>query len=573
MAWFKKKKSAAPPEPEPVPEAPKRPASRTTRTSTSRTSTSRTTQKPAAAGREKPAAQRQRSSSQGQRSDRPQRSEGVQRSGQSRSAGGSKSQGGGGGSRSREQAQRQRSGDAQRKREQAKPKQGTQRSQLKNGQRSSGQRSKRPAERRPLTTDEIKAVTEPKHMCVHVGPERTQIAILEGKDLVEHYTTRKDHSSIAGNIYQGKVQNVLPGMEAAFVDIGTSKNGVLYVGDVQWDELDVEPGTKPKIEQVLQKGQSILVQVTKDPMGTKGARLTTQISLPGRFLVVVPESSVQGISRRLPTGERDRLRRISTAIKPEGFGLIIRTAAEGASEEDLGADVERLQKRWYEIYSRAREGNAPALLYEEPELVIKVFRETFGPDFKKVTIDDKETYDRVMEYLETYEPDLKGKVDYYPPEEIGLFDRYHVSSQLQKGLDRKVWLPSGGHVVIDRTEALTVIDVNTGKNVGKSNLEETVFKNNLEAAEEISRQLRLRDIGGIIVIDFIDMEIRKNRQEVLQTFRECLAKDKTRTQVFDISELGLLEMTRKNVSEGLVEAYSHPCEPCNGRGLIFDSLD
>lgn len=563
MAWFRKKKSEAPPEPEPAPKAQKRPAARTTRTSTSRT-----TQKPAAAGREKQAPQRQRSSSQGQRSGRPQRSEGAQRSGQSRSAGGSKPQGGGGGSRSREQAQRQRSGEAQRKREQAKPKQSAQRSQPKNGQRS-----KRPVERRPLTTEEIKAVTEPKHMCVHVGPERTQIAILEGKDLVEHYTTRKDHSSIAGNIYQGKVQNVLPGMEAAFVDIGTSKNGVLYVGDVQWDELDVEPGAKPKIEQVLQKGQSVLVQVTKDPMGTKGARLTTQISLPGRFLVVVPESSVQGISRRLPAGERDRLRRISSAIKPDGFGLIIRTAAEGASEEDLKADVERLQKRWYEIYSKAREGNAPTLLYEEPELVIKVFRETFGPDFKKVTIDDKETYDRVMEYLDTYEPDLKGKVDYYPPDEIALFDRYHVSSQLQKGLDRKVWLPSGGHVVIDRTEALTVIDVNTGKNVGKSNLEETVFKNNLEAAEEISRQLRLRDIGGIIVIDFIDMEIRKNRQEVLQTFRECLAKDKTRTQVFDISELGLLEMTRKNVSEGLVEAYSHPCETCNGRGLIFDSLD
>ncbi|RIK08994.1 MAG: ribonuclease E/G [Acidobacteria bacterium] len=570
MAWFRRKKSEAPPESAQVPEAPKKSAARTTRTTSARPA-----QKAAATGRDKPAGQRQKSSSQGQGGNRTQRAEGSQRSGQSRSASSAKRQGGGGGSRPREQAQRQRgqaqrqgSGDSQRRREQGKPKPGGQRSQPKNGQRS-----KRPAERRPLTTEEIKAVTEPKHMCVHVGPERTQIAILEGKDLVEHYTTRKDHSSIAGNIYQGKVQNVLPGMEAAFVDIGTSKNGVLYVGDVQWDELDVEPGAKPKIEQVLQKGQSVLVQVTKDPMGTKGARLTTQISLPGRFLVVVPESGVQGISRRLPAGERDRLRRISSAIKPEGFGLIIRTAAEGASESDLKADVERLQERWYEIYSKAREGVAPALLYEEPELVIKVFRETFGPDFKKVTIDDKETYDRVMQYLDTYEPDLKGKVDYYPPDEIPLFDRYHVTSQLQKGLDRKVWLPSGGHVVIDRTEALTVIDVNTGKNVGKSNLEETVFKNNLEAAEEISRQLRLRDIGGIIVIDFIDMEIRKNRQEVLQTFRECLAKDKTRTQVFDISELGLLEMTRKNVSEGLVEAYSHPCEACNGRGLTFDSLD
>lgn len=554
MAWFRRKKSRAPQESEATTEAPKKTATRITRKSTSRA-----TQKSAAVRREKPVVQRQTSG-------RPQRTAGAQASGESRSAGGSNSRGSG--SRSREQTQRQKSNEVRRKREQAKAKQSAQRSHPKNGQRS-----KRSAEHRPLTTEEIKAITEPKHMCVHVGPERTQIAILEGKDLVEHYTTRKDHSSIAGNIYQGRVQNVLPGMEAAFVDIGTSKNGVLYVGDVQWDELDVEPGTKPKIEQVLQKGQPVLVQVTKDPMGTKGARLTTQISLPGRFLVVVPESSVQGISRRLSAGERDRLRRISSAIRPEGFGLIIRTAAEGASEDALKADVERLQDRWYEIYSKAREGNAPALLYKEPELVIKVFRETFGPDFKKVTIDDKETYDRVMEYLDTYEPDLKGKVYYYPPDDIPLFDRYHVSSQLQKGLDRKVWLPSGGHVVIDRTEALTVIDVNTGKNVGKSNLEETVFKNNLEAAEEISRQLRLRDIGGIIVIDFIDMEIRKNRQEVLQTFRECLAKDKTRTQVFDISELGLLEMTRKNVSEGLVEAYSRPCEVCNGRGLIFDSLD
>lgn len=456
---------------------------------------------------------------------------------------------------------------------QAKPKSQNGNRQPRRQRSKSSQNSRRPSGQHLSRDDVARPVSVSKHMCVHVGAERTQIAILEGKDLVEHYTTRKGHTSIAGNIYQGRVQNVLPGMEAAFVDIGTAKNGVLYVGDVQWDELDVEPGTRPRIEQVLQKGQAVLVQVTKDPMGTKGARLTTQISLPGRYLVLVPESGVQGISRRLPASERDRLRKIASSIRPEGFGLIIRTAAEGASEDELRADAERLRDRWFEIYAIARQGKAPMLLYEEPELVIKVLRETFGPDFKKVTIDERATYERIVDYLDTYEPELKSKVEYYEANDIPLFDRYHVTSQLQKALDRKVWLPSGGHVVIDRTEALTVIDVNTGKNVGKSNLEETVFKNNLEAAEEISRQLRLRDIGGIIVIDFIDMEIRKNRQQVLQTFRECLARDKTRTQVFDISELGLLEMTRKNVSEGLIEAYSRPCEACDGRGLIFDSLD
>jgi len=411
-----------------------------------------------------------------------------------------------------------------------------------------------------------------KEMLVHVGKSRTQVAILENGTLVEHYVSRKDHESIAGNIYYGRVQNVLPGMEAAFVDIGTSKNGVLYVGDVQWDEADIDVTARPKIEEVLSKGDPVIVQVTKDPMGTKGPRLTTQITLPGRFVVLVPESDIQGISRRLPDDERERLRKLAKRVKPDGFGIIIRTAALGARGDYVAREIERLSQTWYEIYDRALSLKPPALLYQEPEIVLRVFRETFGPDFSRVVIDDKETYKSVLEMLSVYAPDFKDNVELYSPDEpLPLFEKYHIIEQLHKALSRKVWLRSGGHIVIDRTEALTVIDVNTGKNVGKSTLEETVFQNNLEAAEEISRQLRLRDIGGIIIIDFIDMEMRRNREQVLETFRECLARDRTRTQVFDISELGLLEMTRKNVSEGLLEAFSRKCDRCEGRGLILEN--
>ncbi len=413
--------------------------------------------------------------------------------------------------------------------------------------------------------------TVEKEMLVHVGKSRTQVAILENGALVEHYVSRKDHKSIAGNIYYGRVQNVLPGMEAAFVDIGTSKNGVLYVGDVQWDEADIDVSERPKIEEVLSKGDPVIVQVTKDPMGTKGPRLTTQITLPGRFVVLVPESDIQGISRRLPEEERERLRRLAKRVKPEGFGIIIRTAALGAKGEYVAREIERLSQTWYSIYEKALEAKPPTLLYEEPDIVLRVFRESFGPDFARVVVDDPDSYKSVLEMLAMYAPDFKEKVELYSPDEpLPLFEKYHIVEQLHKGLSRKVWLPSGGHIVIDRTEALTVIDVNTGKNVGKSNLEETVFQNNLEAAEEISRQLRLRDIGGIIIIDFIDMEIRRNREQVLETFRECLARDRTRTQVFEISELGLLEMTRKNVSEGLLEAFSHKCDRCDGRGVILE---
>lgn len=446
------------------------------------------------------------------------------------------------------------------------------RRQQRNGQRQRFQKTtERPTQLSPSVP--VSGPTGTKEMLVHVGKERTQVAILENGALVEHYVSRKGHKSIAGNIYYGRVQNVLPGMEAAFVDIGTSKNGVLYVGDVQWDEAELEDlAGKPKIEEVLSKGDPVMVQVTKDPMGTKGPRLTTQITLPGRFVVLVPESDVQGISRRLPDSERERLRRIAKQVKPEGFGIIIRTAALGAKDEHVAAEIQRLAQTWYSIYEKAMQSKPPCTLYEEPGIIIRVFRETFGPDFERVIVDDEESYQEILAALELYAPDFKDKVELYSKDEpLPLFEKYHIIEQLHKALSRRVWLPSGGHIVIDRTEALTVIDVNTGKNVGKSNLEETVFQNNLEAAEEISRQLRLRDIGGIVIIDFIDMEMRKNREQVLQTFRECLARDRTRTQVFEISELGLLEMTRKNVSEGLLEAFSRRCDRCEGRGVILDN--
>ncbi|HUU60908.1 MAG TPA: Rne/Rng family ribonuclease [Acidimicrobiia bacterium] len=409
--------------------------------------------------------------------------------------------------------------------------------------------------------------TERKQMLIRRTPHQTQIVALEGALLVEHYVARSDRRSLAGNVYLGKVRNVLPGMEAAFVDFGEAKNGVLYAGDVQADPRS-NGGRHPRIEKALKVGDEVLVQVSKDAMGTKGARLTNQVSLPGRYLVLAPDSEVRGISRRLPDPERERLRRLVADLSPAGFGLIVRTAAEQASEEELRADVERLRLVWEDISAKIPQGGAPRLLHEEPDLVLRVVREHFTGDFRRLMVDDPEVYRSVVEYLGATDPDLVPRVHEYR-DEIPLFDRFHVQDQLRKALDRKVWLPSGGHVVMDRTEALTVIDVNTGRFVGHSNLEETVLQNNLEAAEEIAHQLRLRDIGGIIVIDFIDMEIVKNREAVLQRLRESLAKDKTRTQVFDVSHLGLVEMTRKNVSEGLLESFSRVCEQCGGRGVLL----
>ena len=418
-------------------------------------------------------------------------------------------------------------------------------------------------------------------MCVHVRPEATQIAVLEGRSLIEHYVSRPsdDATQIHGNIYTGRVQNVLPGMEAAFVDIGTPKNAVLYRGDVQYDSEDVdEKGPNGKgggrdsvrIEQLLRPGQTVLCQVTKNPIGTKGARLTQEVSLAGRFVVLIPNSSTYGISKRLSDEERKRLRRILDDVRPPGQGLIVRTAAEGATPEELRRDVERLLRQWAQIEALAARSSAPALLYREPPLAVRVIREEFNRDYRGVLIDDVDLFNEVHEYVAALIPELADRIELYDDPSLPIFERQHVHEQLHKALDRKVWLPSGWSVIIERTEALTVIDVNTGKNVGSSNLEETVFRNNLEAAEEIARQLRLRDIGGIIVIDFIDMEIRKNREEVLRVFKDCLARDKTRSQVFDISELGLVEMTRKRVSEGLVESFSATCPNCNGRGIILD---
>jgi ribonuclease E len=415
-------------------------------------------------------------------------------------------------------------------------------------------------------------------VCVHVQPHMTQIAMLEGRSLVEHYVSRAadDTNQIDGNVYRGRVQNVLPGMEAAFIDIGIPKNAVLYRGDVRYDRDDIEGGgggaAQPRIEDVLKAGQTILCQVTKNPIGAKGARLTQEVSLPGRFAVLVPNSSAFGISKRLGDTERRRLRRIIDEVKPAGHGMIVRTAAEGVSADELQRDVETLLEQWAAIETEAKRSDAPGLLYREPELSVRILREELNAEYRGVVIDDRALFEQVRDYVRAVSPELSDRVEYYDPavEGLPIFERYHVHEQLHKALDRKVWLPSGGSLIIERTEALTVIDVNTGKNVGKTNLEETVYRNNLEAAEEVARQLRLRDIGGIIVIDFIDMEIRENRDKVASALRNALARDKTRTQVFDISELGLVEMTRKRISEGLLETLSTECAVCGGRGVTLD---
>ncbi len=433
--------------------------------------------------------------------------------------------------------------------------------------RSSSSRSDASRRSRPQLEIVQPPETARKQMLVRSSPHQTQIVVLEGPVLVEHYVARSDQKSLVNNVYMGKVRNVLPGMEAAFVDFGEGKNGVLYAGDVNYDDFEME-GKKKRIEMALKPGDSVLVQVVKDAMGHKGARLTNQISLAGRYLVLSPDADVRGISRRLSDDERRRLREIVGELRPKGMGVIVRTAAEGASRDDIKADIERLLEIWTDIESKRDKVSAPDLLYKEPPLVLRVIRENFTKDFRRLMIEDRQTYDDVLKYLEGTEADLKSKVKLYK-DELALFERFHVEDQLRKALDRKVWLPSGGHIVIDRTEALTVIDVNTGRFVGRSNLEETVLQNNLEAAEEVARQLRLRDIGGIIVIDFIDMEILKNQEQVLLRFREHLAKDKMRTQVFDVSNLGLVEMTRKNVSAGLLESFSEVCPTCSGRGILL----
>jgi ribonuclease E len=416
-------------------------------------------------------------------------------------------------------------------------------------------------------------------MAVHVTDGVKQIAVLEGRSLIEHYVSRPsdDVSEIHGNIYLGKVQNVLPGMEAAFVDISTPKNAVLYAGDVsaELDDVDgpkVTRGAKPRIETMLKAKQMIVCQVTKNPIGAKGARLTQEVSLPGRFVVLIPNSKTYGISKRLPDDERKRLRSILDKVKPEQHGVIVRTAAEGVVEAELRADVLRLLSQWNQIEALAKQSKSPALLYREPDMAVRVIREEFNANYRQIIIDDKALFDDVRDYVGAISPALVDRVQYYDPkaEGLALFEHTHIHEQVHKALDRKVWLPSGGSLIIEHTEALTVIDVNTGKNVGSTSLEATVLQNNLEAAAEVAHQLRLRDIGGIIVIDFIDMEIRENRTKVVSSFKQALARDKTRTQVFDISELGLVEMTRKRIGEGLLTSYADQCSVCSGRGLLVD---
>ncbi|WP_345672423.1 Rne/Rng family ribonuclease, partial [Streptomyces similanensis] len=405
-------------------------------------------------------------------------------------------------------------------------------------------------------------------MVVRQHGDRTQIGVLEDDVLVEHYVNKEQAVSYVGNVYLGKVQNVLPSMEAAFIDIGKGRNAVLYAGEVNFEALGMSGGPR-RIESALKSGQSVLVQVTKDPIGHKGARLTSQVSLPGRYLVYVPEGSMTGISRKLPDTERARLKTILKKVVPEDAGVIVRTAAEGASEDELRRDVERLQAQWEEIKKKSKNGgNAPTLLYGEPDMTVRVVRDIFNEDFTKVVVSGDEAWETIHGYVSHVAPDLAPRLSRWTSE-VDVFATYRIDEQLAKALDRKVWLPSGGSLVIDRTEAMVVVDVNTGKFTGQGgNLEETVTRNNLEAAEEIVRQLRLRDLGGIIVIDFIDMVLESNRDLVLRRLLECLGRDRTKHQVAEVTSLGLVQMTRKRVGQGLLESFSETCVHCNGRGVI-----
>jgi len=424
--------------------------------------------------------------------------------------------------------------------------------------------------RRPVVTEaEFLARREAvdRVMVVRSKAGRIQIAVLEDNVLVEHYVARNQDASLIGNVYLGRVQNVLPSMEAAFVDIGRGRNAVLYSGEVDWDGIDT--GNQPRrIELALKSGDRVLVQVTKDPVGHKGARLTSQISLPGRYLVYVPNGTMNGISRKLPDTERARLKKILKEVLPESSGVIVRTAAEGATEDQLTRDVQRLTSQWEHVSTQLKTIQAPALLHSEPDLLVKIVRDVFNEDFTRMLIQGDEALQTISNYLAGVAPDLLERVEKYEGEQDP-FDAFRVTEQIEKALDRKVWLPSGGSLVIDRTEAMTVVDVNTGKFVGSGgNLEETVTKNNLEAAEEIVRQLRLRDIGGIIVVDFIDMVLESNRDLVLRRLIECLSRDRTKHQVAEVTSLGLVQMTRKKLGLGLLETFSEACEVCAGRGVV-----
>ena len=478
----------------------------------------------------------------------------------------------------------------------------------------SGSSQRRQARPGGVTEEERRAILAgpPRTMIVTAKPERTQIAVMEDRTLVEHYVTRDEDVTFVGNIYMGRVQNVLPGMEAAFIDIGKGRNGVLYAGEVLYDEMDLDEESDQRIENVLKPGQKVLVQVTKDPMGTKGPRLTMHLSLAGRYVVLAPDSNLFGISRKLTDTERDRLRRIVKAAKPEGHGVIVRTAAEGATEDALTADVERLVERWRKVEEAAAKAKPLEGVYEEPKLVVKVIRDIFGQDFVRCIVDSDELHSQVRDYLSEVAPELVERIELYgaptddersqaagapslaaaeeaqrvadeagtPVEVVSpaqrrrelpdLFTAFDVTDQLRQAMNRKVWLPSGGYLIIETTEAMKVIDVNTGRFTGgsDSNLEEVVLKTNLEAADEIVRQLRLRDMGGMIIIDFIDMLLRANQEQVVRRLKRELLRDRTKTRVSDVSRLGLVQMTRKNVSQGLVESFSTKCEKCDGHGFI-----
>jgi len=408
-------------------------------------------------------------------------------------------------------------------------------------------------------------------MVVRGLEDRTQIAVLEDGVPVEHYVSRSAQSTMVGNVYLGRVQNVLPSMEAAFVDIGKGRNAVLYAGEVNWDAAGLEGNQPKRIENALKSGESVLVQVTKDPIGHKGARLTSQVSLPGRYLVYVPGNAMTGISRKLPDTERSRLKKILKEVVPSDAGVIVRTAAEGASEAELRADVERLTAMWERIEAKAKTANAPSLLHGEPDMTVRVIRDVFNEDFAKLVVSGEKAWDEVKHYIDEVAPDLAERVE-KATGTTDVFTTYRVHEAIAKAMDRKVWLPSGGSLVIDRTEAMTVVDVNTGKFTGSGgNLEETVTKNNIEAAEEIVRQLRLRDIGGIIVVDFIDMVLESNRDLVVRRLLECLGRDRTKHQVAEVTSLGLVQMTRKRVGSGLIEVFSETCVHCSGRGVVVQT--
>ena len=449
---------------------------------------------------------------------------------------------------------------------------GSTRLEAKRIRRKAGRKESR--KRTPITEAEFLARREnvKREMVVRERDGLNQIAVLEDGLLVEHYVSRHTQETAVGNIYLGKVQNVLSSMEAAFVDIGKGRNAVLYAGEVNWDAAGLNAKTG-RIEDALNPGDLVLVQVTKDPIGHKGARLTSQITLAGRHLVLVPSGAMTGISRKLPEEERKRLKTLLKTMIPAGYGVIVRTAAEGATEEQLRADVERLTRIWEEIETKQRKTrNGPVLLHGEPELAVRVVRDIFNEDFRSLTIQGDNAWKTISKYVRDLSPELKDRLKHWEGED-DIFAAHRIDEQLAKGFERKVWLPSGGYLIIDRTEAMTVIDVNTGRYIGVGGtLEETVTKNNLEAAEEIVRQLRLRDIGGIVVIDFVDMVIESNRDLVLRRLVECLGRDRTRHQVTEVTSLGLVQMTRKRVGQGLVEAFSTQCECCDGRGFIVHDV-